>query len=149
MRALVLLPIFTGYGAAFTNPIKVRCKLPSVDRSVSLGTIKNDNSSRAEFLSTTLASLFAAVITSFVEVKPANAFDGGVGGLGKTRPVTGVVFRDPDASTGGGGTSNNGDDVTNELLAPDGTAAFVTFTAPWVSWERMHHINYTHLTAST
>lgn len=61
----------------------------------------------------------------------ANAFDGGVGGLGKTRPVTGVVFRDPEAAAGAG-ASLNGDDVTNELLAPDGTPAFVTFTAPWV-----------------
>ena len=140
MRALALVPTFISCGGAFTNP-KFRCKQPLVRCSVSLSTWKNDESSRAEFLSTTFASSLAVAMPSLIAVTPADAFDGGVGGLGKTRPVTGVVFRDPEAATGGGSTSNNGDDVTNELLAPDGTAAFVTFTAPWVSWKKMHHFN--------
>lgn len=94
-------------------------------RSMLLCMSKSDgSSSRAEFLSKTLASSFIYAIPT-----AAQAFDGGVGGLGKTRPVTGVVFRDPEAIS----SSSNGDDVTNELLAPDGTEAFVTFQAPWVS----------------
>ena len=57
----------------------------------------------------------------------ATAFDGGVGGLGKTRPETGVVFVSPpvqDTTTGV---------VRAELLVDDqrGTVAAVSLAAPW------------------
>lgn len=59
----------------------------------------------------------------------ANAFDGGVGGLGKTKPFTGVVFRDPDALQSSGRDKSS---FTNELLTPDGTTpVIISFEAPW------------------
>jgi hypothetical protein len=81
-------------------------------------------SSRAEFIS----SLVAA---SSLVLFPlgSNAFDGGVGGLGKTRPQTGVVFRDEEAAAST--TQSSSGDVTYELLAPDGSPAVVSFNAPW------------------
>jgi hypothetical protein len=80
-------------------------------------------SSRAEFVSTlvTVSSLLAPV--------GSNAFDGGVGGLGKTRPQTGVVFRDEEAAALTKQSSSG--DVTYELLAPDGSPAVVSFNSPW------------------
>ena len=55
-------------------------------------------------------------------ILPATAFEGGIGGLGKTKPETGVVFlSDPVASNGF---------VTGELLLPDGIPALVSFQIP-------------------
>jgi len=79
--------------------------------------------SRSEFCS----SLVAA--SSLLVPVGSNAFDGGVGGLGKTRPQTGVVFRDEDAAAST--TQSSSGDVTYELLAPDGSPAVVSFNAPW------------------
>jgi hypothetical protein len=116
MRAsLALIPQLIGYGVAFTPNLIAK-------RSSSLCMSMRDDSSRAEFISRAFASSLAIAMPSL-----AQAFDGGVGGLGKTRPVTGVVFRDADAVA----ASSSGDDKTNELLAPDGSPAFVTFQAPW------------------
>ena len=116
MRAsLALIPSLIGYGVAFTPNL-------TIERSSSLRMSKPYDSSRAEFISQAFASSLVIAMPSL-----AQAFDGGVGGLGKTRPVTGVVFRDADATT----SSSNGYDKTNELLAPDGSPAFVTFQAPW------------------
>jgi len=68
------------------------------------------------------------LVTSF----PVNAFDGGVGGLGKVKPKTGVVFRDSDTSprlvTAAGGSDEI---LAYELVGPDGTIALVNFEAPW------------------
>mmetsp|Transcript_63000 Transcript_63000/g.186061 ORF Transcript_63000/g.186061 Transcript_63000/m.186061 type:complete len:222 (+) Transcript_63000:112-777(+) len=84
--------------------------------------------SRQEFLRSALASSAAGATTVLLPQDAASAFEGGVGGLGKTKPETGVVFRDPDATCADPGP---GGDVTNELLSPDGTPALVTFNAPW------------------
>lgn len=65
----------------------------------------------------------------FLNPLVSQAFDGGVGGLGKTKPSTGVVFRDPDSSQSAFSTSDSS--FSNELLAPDGTAVLVSFSAPW------------------
>ena len=51
--------------------------------------------------------------------------------LGKTRPQTGVVFRDPEAAEAT--TQSKSGDVNYELVAPDGTPVFLSFSAPWVS----------------
>ena len=84
---------------------------------------QSKTSSRAEFVS--------AVVAASSLIFPARvvAFDGGVGGLGKTRPQTGVVFLDEEvaAST----TQSSSGDVTYELVSPDGTTAFVSFKSPW------------------
>lgn len=55
------------------------------------------------------------------------AFDGGVGGLGKTKPDTGVVFRDSEIEL----TQSSRGSVSAEVVAPDGTAALLSFEAPY------------------
>ena len=65
------------------------------------------------------------------ESSPVLAFDGGVGGLGKVKPKTGVVFRDTDTSPRLVTASGSGETVVNELVGPDGSIALVSFEAPW------------------
>mmetsp|Transcript_14897 Transcript_14897/g.32483 ORF Transcript_14897/g.32483 Transcript_14897/m.32483 type:complete len:208 (-) Transcript_14897:659-1282(-) len=48
---------------------------------------------------------------------------------GKTRPQTGVVFRDPEAAAEISQSSSG--DVNYELVSPDGTPVFLSFSAPW------------------
>ncbi|KAL7520511.1 hypothetical protein ACHAWX_005232 [Stephanocyclus meneghinianus] len=128
MRVLLLLmPFVFPNGLAFTLSPNTKCKSLIRKTSVPLWMSRHNAFSREEFVSRSIASSLAVILFPISESGTSNAFDGGVGGLGKTRPVTGVVFRDPEAV----GSSSNGDDVTNELLAPDGTPAFVTFSAPW------------------
>ena len=57
---------------------------------------------------------------------PAQAFDGGIGGLGKTRPETGVVLVGPPTQTSSGL-------VSAELLLDErtGDVALVSFQTPW------------------
>jgi hypothetical protein len=58
---------------------------------------------------------------------PATAFDGGVGGLGKSKPDTGVIFANADLPP-----SSAGADITTELLSPDKkTTVLLSFYAPW------------------
>lgn len=75
-----------------------------------------------------ISSLAISVPTMLSCRKKVNAFDGGVGGLGKTKPETGVVFYDPDASPS---DNMNKDIFTNELVTPNGTPVLVSFQAPW------------------
>jgi len=72
-----------------------------------------------------------SLIGSFIALSPdvAKAFEGGVGGLGKTRPQTGVVFRDPEAAAQT--KQSKSGDVNYELVAPDGSPVFLSFSAPW------------------
>ncbi|KAL3776073.1 hypothetical protein ACHAW5_000340 [Stephanodiscus triporus] len=79
---------------------------------------------RGDFVSKSLIGYFIVCIPGV-----ATAFEGGVGGLGKTRPQTGVVFRDPDAAAVK--TQSKSGEVNYELVAPDGTPVFLSFTAPW------------------
>lgn len=112
--------------------------VPAVDGFTTTTTPTSSSSdvvTRAQF-----TSAFVAGALSTLFIPQANAFDGGVGGLGKTRPQTGVVFRDPeDASSS---ATASGDDVTYELLAPDGTPTFLTFSAPWYAPRRVRLSNY-------
>ena len=75
----------------------------------------------------------AAVAATTLAGRPtiASAFDGGVGGLGKTKPETGIRFRNADLSTDASSATGLASDLTNELLAPDGSAVIVSFDAPW------------------
>lgn len=125
--SFMLLFLFIGYGCAFAPTPLIKCK--PTNRFLCM--TRDNGCSRAEFLSRGTVTSLAIISLPFIQANNAYAFDGGVGGLGKTRPITGVVFRDPEAATLG--SSSNNDDVTNELLAPDNTPAFVTFSAPWVS----------------
>lgn len=79
---------------------------------------------RAEFIA---GAVFGAAVLSTPAV--ARGFDGGVGGLGKTRPQTGVVFRDPEAAADVAPSAAG--DVGYELVAPDGTPVLLSFSAPW------------------
>ena len=76
-----------------------------------------------------LPSIFLANLEPLVRASSSQAFEGGVGGLGKTKPSTGVVFRDTDASQSA--FSTNESDFRNELVAPDGSPVLVSFEAPW------------------
>mmetsp|Transcript_14733 Transcript_14733/g.21043 ORF Transcript_14733/g.21043 Transcript_14733/m.21043 type:complete len:337 (+) Transcript_14733:57-1067(+) len=84
------------------------------------------------------AFLFSTMVgTMSANIQNSSAFEGGVGGLGKTRPETGVVFSNTDlndSATAGGIIIDRGSDgrIGVELFAPDGvTPAFVSFKAPW------------------
>lgn len=82
-----------------------------------------NSSTRKQFLVT-------ASTTFLVETKKSNAFEGGVGGLGKSKPKTGVVFANPDLSYSTLQTTPG--DYNAELLAPDeNTTVFLSFYAPW------------------
>lgn len=93
----------------------------------------NDSNSfvtnREKFIHQSLVS----ISTLFIQSTPnkANAFEGGVGGLGKTKPSTGVVFANPENIENSSSISTPGD-YNVELLSPDGkTPAFLSFYAPW------------------
>ena len=73
----------------------------------------------------------ASTIAALSKPTPSLAFDGGVGGLGKTKPETGIVFRNTDLNTDASSAAGTADDLTNELLAPDGSPVIVSFDAPW------------------
>lgn len=79
---------------------------------------------RAVFFSKSLLVSSIALVPGI-----AKSFEGGVGGLGKTRPQTGVVFRDPEAAAEI--TQSKSGDVNYEILAPDGSPVSLSFSAPW------------------
>ena len=104
------------------------------------GSIKNNDDIYSErrqvFRTIKNACGFSAFSTLVMKdnilVPAAGAFDGGVGGLGKVKPNTGIVFRDSDTSPRLVTAAGSGRDVvTNELVGPDGTIALVSFEAPW------------------
>mmetsp|Transcript_26939 Transcript_26939/g.63270 ORF Transcript_26939/g.63270 Transcript_26939/m.63270 type:complete len:333 (-) Transcript_26939:113-1111(-) len=69
-------------------------------------------------------ALIIAQIDSVAEVK---AFEGGVGGLGKTKPVTGVEFFDESSSP----IQNDKGIVSSEIKGTDGAPILVSFQTPW------------------
>jgi len=75
---------------------------------------------------TTLATLTATPTNQ----QQAQAFEGGVGGLGKTKPNTGVTFANPDIAIDASSINTPGD-YNAEIVAPDGTPVFLSFYAPW------------------
>ena len=86
---------------------------------------------RRLFLSTIASSALVVVsadTTTTSLSSAAQAFDGGVGGLGKTRPETGVVRVDPDApleQTAAGVVS------TEIYVGSQSDVALVSFQSPW------------------
>lgn len=75
--------------------------------------------SRVHFLTTTVVA--AAQLIQ----QPVNAFDGGVGGLGKTKPDTGVVLWEGSAAL------QNPQGIVSAELNIDGSPVLVEFTTPW------------------
>ena len=68
---------------------------------------------RSLIMPKTTRRVFAASASSLLIPFGSSAFDGGVGGLGKTRPQTGVVFRDEEAAAST--TQSSTGDVTYEV----------------------------------
>lgn len=92
----------------------------------------NTATNRKQFIQNILQSSAATIAVSQISFTTrAAAFDGGVGGLGKTKPSTGVVFANPENVDSASSISTPGD-YNAELLSPDGsTPAFLSFYAPW------------------
>ncbi len=88
---------------------------------------------RARFLATAAAvATTTTATTQILHPPPSFAFDGGVGGLGKTKPQTGVVFAYPELAEVAIQELSIPGDVNAELLTPDeGTPVFLSFYAPW------------------
>ena len=80
--------------------------------------------SRRDALVQTLSATAAARILS--HVSPAIAFEGGVGGLGKTKPETGVVLREGSAPI-----QNSRGIVSAEVIGATGNPIYVQFQTPW------------------
>lgn len=112
-------------------PIFFLLALASGNSIVSAYSPDRQASPRRAFLARAVATGSSAAATFVTVTRPslAHAFDGGVGGLGKTKPETGIRFRNADLSADASASSAS--DLTNELVAPDGTAAIVSFNAPW------------------
>ena len=105
------------------------------NQSSSSSSEKKDIHTRKSFFQQTLTSTFTLTSTLLTPLllppTPTYAFDGGVGGLGKTKPSTGVTFINPEDQENVINTITPGD-FNTELLAPDGTTpVFVSFYAPW------------------
>jgi hypothetical protein len=79
--------------------------------------------SRLDFLRNTVA---ASMAISTLGPAPTLAFDGGIGGLGKTKPRTGVQF----FGSSGPMQSDKGM-VTAEIQSSTGKPLFVSFQTPW------------------
>jgi hypothetical protein len=58
---------------------------------------------------------------------PASAFEGGVGGLGKTKPVTGVEFFEENSTP----IQNAKGIITSEIQSTTGKPILVEFQTPW------------------
>ncbi|KAG7370008.1 hypothetical protein IV203_027754 [Nitzschia inconspicua] len=80
---------------------------------------------RRSFLQESFVTVTVAGITT--AAFPANAFDGGVGGLGKTKPQTGVKF----FGDGSGPIQNDKGIVTAEIQSISGKPILVSFQTPW------------------
>jgi len=85
--------------------------------------------SRNAFLRTLKTAGLAAAVTSqpMVEGGAAFAFDGGVGGLGKTKPETGVELFDETSAP----IQNEQGIVSSEIKGRDGSPILVSFQTPW------------------
>lgn len=106
-------------------PIFFLLALASGNSIVSAYSPDRQASPRRAFLARAVATGSSAAATFVTVTRPslAHAFDGGVGGLGKTKPETGIRFRNADLSADASASSAS--DLTNELLT------IVSFDAPW------------------
>lgn len=99
------------------------------------GSSSGTGSRRTFFTSLTTATLTTTGLSPLLlSPKPSPAFEGGVGGLGKTKPQTGIVYANADLTppTISGTPLGGGADFSAELLAPDNrTPALLSFYAPW------------------
>ena len=81
--------------------------------------------SREAFFGTLRLASLGAIVLSPIE--NAFAFDGGVGGLGKTKPETGVELFDETSAP----IQNEKGIVSSEIKGKDGSPILVAFQTPW------------------
>jgi len=88
--------------------------------------------SRSRFIKTASAGL---TVIPILASTPGRAFEGGIGGLGKTRPDTGVVFLDGGGGVAPGAAAAGQQDasgyVSAELLVNGRVPVRVGFRSPW------------------
>ena len=114
------------FGCAFTGTRSFGYKWTNTNRSESSGMSEKNCGgpiSRKDFF-----PLISATSSAIILAPRVGAFDGGVGGLGKTKPETGVIFSNPDISAVEQTSSGQ---YSAELLSPDGTTALLSFYAAW------------------
>ena len=70
---------------------------------------------------------FQAIIVASMVASPAFAFDGGVGGLGKTKPTTGVILFEENSTP----IRNEKGIVSAEIRSASGKPILVQFQTPW------------------
>jgi hypothetical protein len=73
-----------------------------------------------------LGAAAASTIATLLPHQPVLAFEGGVGGLGKTKPDTGVILREGSAPI-----QNSKGIVTAEIVSERGNPILVEFQAPY------------------
>lgn len=84
-------------------------------------------SSRKDFNQKLLFSL----AYSFSGISPCLAFEGGVGGLGKTKPQTGVTFYNPEQVSSQRQSLSTPGIYSAEIIGPDNIPILISFYAPW------------------
>ena len=101
--------------------------LPDMDKDDIVITSSSPYLSRNQFLGFVVAVPLSA---AFTKGRSALAFDGGVGGLGKTKPTTGVQFYDSDGYSAP--MQNSKGIVSAEIQSLDkGKPILVQFQTPW------------------
>uniref|UniRef100_A0A6T9YMQ9 Uncharacterized protein n=1 Tax=Pseudo-nitzschia arenysensis TaxID=697910 RepID=A0A6T9YMQ9_9STRA len=83
--------------------------------------------SRDSFLRIIQNGGLALAATSMIPSEKVLAFDGGVGGLGKTKPDTGVELFDETSAP----IQNDKGIVSSEIKGADGSPVLVSFQTPW------------------
>ena len=83
--------------------------------------------SRDRFFRTFQNGVLALTIAEIDSVAEVKAFDGGVGGLGKTKPETGVELFDESSTP----IQNDKGIVSSEIKGTDGAPILVSFQTPW------------------
>lgn len=135
LLALVLCSSVETVEAAFHSrqfasrkaPISKRCStllaLMTSSESNNLSSDTHTRSSQSRFHFLVQSTVFSGALV--VPTLPAFAFDGGVGGLGKTKPDTGIVF------WGESMPLQNQQGIVSAELNVGGDVVLVEFTTPW------------------
>ena len=145
--AIIALVAFKVHSFTSGNPYKLTRNLPTHSHSICFTRYYasiNGNDQQQEILNKGIApsrkqfnsiiiSTMASVAAMAMTILPQNAFafDGGVGGLGKTKPNTGVQFANPELIPDVSTISTPGE-YNAELVTPDGTTpVLLSFYAAW------------------
>ena len=91
----------------------------------SLSLQSHSSFSRRQLIQTSAATTLLTV-SCHIHIKSTLAFEGGVGGLGKTKPETGVMIREGSAPI-----QNKQGIVTAEIIGGTGSPILIRFQTPW------------------